>query len=422
MSKRIILTTYGSLGDLHPFIALAIELKKRGHQVAIATSEQYHSQVIAESIDFFYIRPNFALSKEMMEQALSSFEGGRYIHCEIVLPQLKNTYNDLMKAVEGADLLITHPLSVAGALVAEKTGISWVSTILSPILIVSAYESIFLSDSSNIFDRQIFNPLVNNIFTWLGKTLVYSWNAPVREFRAELGLAAAEDPLFEGKYSPELVLALFSSIFAQPQIDWHKQIEICGFTFYDSPSETAISGKLIEFLELGSPPIVFTLGSASVNIAGNFYSESVLAARKLGYRAILLTGDRQNVPQELLGSKDVIAFNYIPYSLIFSRSIAIVHQGGIGTTAQALRAGKPMLIVPYSHDQPNNAYRAERLGVARVVEREHYTAEHVAIELQKLLTNPDYARRASEISCKIQAENGVKKACDLIEARLGLSI
>lgn len=422
MGKLIILTTYGSLGDLHPFMALAIELKKRGHQVKIATSEQYRSQVIAEGIEFSLIRPNFSFSKEIMSQAMDNLSGGRYIHCEVVLPHLKDTFNDLMKALEGADLLITHPLSLAGGLVAEKTGITWISTVLSPILIVSAYDSIFLSNFSNQVDVQILNPLINSIFTWLGKIIVYFWNSPVREFRTELGLPAAEDPLFEGKYSPEIVLALFSAVFAQPKIDWHKQIEICGFTFYDSQNEANIPSEFLDFLESGDPPIVFTLGSAAINIAGDFYIESVIAARKLGYRAVLLTGNQQNVPQNLLDCKDVIALDYIPYSLIFPRSVAIVHQGGIGTTAQALKAGRPMLIVPYSHDQPNNAERAERLGVARVIERERYTAAQVVIELQELLTNQDYAIRAGEISRKIQAEDGVKKACDLIEAKLELSV
>ena len=152
--------------------------------------------------------------------------------------------------------------------------------------------------------------------------------------------------------------------------------------------------------------------------AGSFYLESALAAKRLGHRAVLLTGqDLGNVPQSLL-SENIVAFDYAPYSELFGRATAIVHQGGIGTTAQALRSGRPMLVMPYSYDQPDNAARAERLGVARTIARDSYTAEQAATELKHLLTDPSYAARAASVGKQIQAENGVQVACDLIEARL----
>ena len=145
-----------------------------------------------------------------------------------------------------------------------------------------------------------------------------------------------------------------------------------------------------------------------------------IAAKQLGHRAVLLLGEnKHNFPQNLL-SENIAAFDYAPYSLIFPRSTAIVHQGGIGTTAQALRAGCPMLIMPYSHDQPNNAARAERLGVARTIKRGEYTAESAVIELKQLLDNSKYTKRAAEVGRQIQAEDGVRTACDAIEAQLKL--
>lgn len=116
--------------------------------------------------------------------------------------------------------------------------------------------------------------------------------------------------------------------------------------------------------------------------------------------------------------KDIIATNYAPYSKIFPHACVIVHQGGIGTTAQALQAGCPTLIMPYTYDQPDNAARVKRLGTSRTIFRKQYSASRVAQELSKLLDNPNYAAKSAEIGRIIQAENGVGVACDAIEKQL----
>ena len=429
MSNRIVITTYGSLGDLHPYIAIALELKERGHQAVIATSELYRSRIEVEGIEFYPIRPDVSFlannnkkDKEIIKRAMDSIEGPKYVTCELVLPHLKDTYEDLLDAVHGADLLITHPCSFAAPLVVEKTGICWVSSGLSPISILSAYDSLVLSSQSNQICSEVLNPLINSVIIGLGKLVFYTWSEPIRQLRAELGLSQGLDPLFKSHHTPDLILALFSQVFAKPQPDWPKQTLITGFTFYDRQGEAELPPELSKFLDAGPPPIIFTLGSAAVHIADNFYIESALAAKQLGYRAVLLVGeDKRNLPRNLL-SENIAAFDYAPYSELFPKAVAIVHQGGIGTTAQALRAGHPMLIVPYSHDQPNNAARAERLGVARTIARGFYTAERAAAELKQLLNNPSYSKRAADIGRQIQAEDGVRATCDAIEARLNLPI
>lgn len=420
MNKRIVITTYGTLGDLLPYIAIAIELKQRGHEVVIATSELYRSKVEVEGIEFYALRPNFepGQNKEVFKRATDSRDGLKYLICELILPHIKDTYNDLMQAVNGADLLVTQHLSFAGPVVAEKAGIRWISSVLAPILISSAHDSLVLSDPDNQIQSQLLNPLINSAILNFSKLFLGSWSEPIRKLRTDLGLRQVEEPLFEGKHSPELVLALFSQIFAQPQPDWPKQTCVTGFPFYDRQDKAELSSELSRFLEAGSPPIVFTLGSAAVSNAGNFYVESAIAARQLGHRAVLLIGeDERNLPQSLL-SDNIVAFDYAPHSKLFPRSTAIVHQGGIGTTAQALKASRPMLIMPYSHDQPNNAARAERLGVARTIKRSEYTAEQAAAELNQLLSEPSYVRRSIEVGRQIQLENGVQVACDAIEAHL----
>ncbi len=183
---------------------------------------------------------------------------------------------------------------------------------------------------------------------------------------------------------------------------------------------------LTEFLENGEPPIVFTLGSAAVMDARDFFEESAKAAQILNRRAVLLYGvfneppkivksGKRKVESEERKQSEIIAFDYAPYSQIFPRAACVVHQGGVGTTAQVLRAGVPHLIMPYSHDQPDNAARCERIGVAQMISREKYTAETAAKELRELLSDLSYKANAVEASKIVEREHGTKIACDAIE-------
>src|SRR6201999_4117873 len=168
--------------------------------------------------------------------------------------------------------------------------------------------------------------------------------------------------------------------------------------------------ELERFLDQGPPPLVFTLGSAAVLDAGDFYQQSALAAASLGHRAVLLVGsDPRNIPPEV--PQNVCVAQYAPYSRLFPRASAIIHQGGVGTTAQALRAGKPMLVMPYSHDQPDNARRVRRLGVARVIRRRRYTAELAARKITLLLEKSSVQQRAAKIGERLRREDGLKAAC-----------
>lgn len=152
--------------------------------------------------------------------------------------------------------------------------------------------------------------------------------------------------------------------------------------------------------------------------AGSFFAESVAAAQKLGIRAILLVGNfnRDQLPSALPDS--IFVTNYLPYSEVMPQTAAIVHQGGIGTTAQGLRAGRPALVVPWAHDQPDNAERLRKMGVGRTVPRQRYRAKRVAKELDRLLNNKNYTSRAQQAAAQIASEDGVSCACDVIEAQL----
>jgi UDP:flavonoid glycosyltransferase YjiC (YdhE family) len=243
------------------------------------------------------------------------------------------------------------------------------------------------------------------------------WPEPVYALRRELGLPRGKDPIFDAKHSESLVLALYSSVMGKPQPDWPRSAKITGFAFYDGTGdEGRLPPELTAFLEAGPAPLVFTLGSAAVMHAGDFYEQSAEAAEILGQRAVLLIGaDDRNLPKRKLPDTICVA-RYAPYSKIFLRASVIIHQAGIGTTAQALRAGRPMLVMPYGHDQPDNARRVRRLGVAEVLGRKRYNAKPAAQLIWQLLSDNAYSSCASAVAAKIAAENGAVAACDALEA------
>jgi UDP:flavonoid glycosyltransferase YjiC (YdhE family) len=175
-----------------------------------------------------------------------------------------------------------------------------------------------------------------------------------------------------------------------------------------------------EFLDAGPPPIVFTLGSSAFWVARDFYRDSIEAARALGRRALLLIGHERNLPTTPLAD-GVAAFEYAPYSEVLPRACATVHQGGVGTTGQALRAGQPTLIVPHAHDQFDNAARVARLGCGRVLPRPRYNAKTAAHELQMLLDDQNYSDRAIEVGKVVSQEQGAGVAADEIEKVLKTS-
>lgn len=331
------------------------------------------------------------------------------------MSELRESYEDTLTAAEDADLLVSHPLALATGLVAERTGIPWASTVLQPGLFFSAYDPPAFGEAANLSRMSFLGPWFYRPVIRLLKRSYRSWVHPWYQLRAEIGLLpTAISPLFDG-HSLSLVLALFSSVLAARKPDWPANTVVTGFPFFDEDGEVALSPGLRRFLADGSPPLVFTLGSSAVMAAGAFYEHIAAAAALLGRRGVLLVGqDPRNRPAKL--PEGVIVVDYVPNAALLPRAAAAVHQGGIGTTAQAMRAGRPMLVVPFSHDQPDNARRVTRLGIAHTVKRDDYSPQRAAREHELLLGNPDYARRAAEIGRRIAAEDGVATACDALES------
>jgi rhamnosyltransferase subunit B len=410
MAKRILFTTFGSLGDLHPYIAIALELRRRGYEVAIATSLHLREHIENAGLRFLHVRPDLSeTDRAIVRRFLAPTHGPRHL-LKFLFSSVRESFEDLSQVVKQADLLVTHPATFAGPPVAKVTAIPWVSTVLSPLSFLSMSDPPVMPQMPSLDLRRMPRLLSRSIIA-LGKRSVYRWSKPLRRFYREIGLPLDFDPVFEGQHSPHRVLALFSSILARAQLDWPPNTTITGFAFYDgnAPSSPALEA----FISAGEAPIVFTLGSAAWLSAGDFYKSSAAAVEMLGKRAILLGGpDLQDSIS--LSSSNIFAAGYVPYSKILPLAKAVVHSGGIGTTGQALRAGHPMVVVPFSHDQPDNAARLRSLGLCETIQIRKYDAHEAARALTKILSDRRYADNAHRASCTLKSEDGVKNACEAI--------
>lgn len=417
--RRILITTWGSLGDLHPYVALALGLKSRGHEPILATGECYSRKIEALGIGFRPVRPDCAwLADPVFMRRLTHPRWGVIRAVQVPLGGLRESYEDTLAAAEGIDLLVGNMAAYVTGIVAEKRGIPWVSAMHLPTGFFSAYDPPLIPGFADFSMRlrglgpRFWGPFGRSV-NWTMRGLGRRWHL----LRNEVGLAPARgfNPLTES-YSPLLHLALFSRWLTDKQVDWPPQTVVTGFPWFDADGKTELPQKLARFLDDGDPPLVFTLGTAVAADAGPFFRHSIAAAKMLGRRAVLLGKSPGALPSDL--PKGIVAFDYAPFSRLFPRAAAIVHHGGIGTTGLALRSGRPSLIMPCAWDQPDNAERAARLGVARTIPRNRYEPRRVSAELRILLENPTYSQRAFEIAEKVRQEDGVKAACNAIECLL----
>ncbi len=417
---RIVLSNIGTFGDTNPLIAIALELKRRGHTPVMALPSVYRPKIEPLGLEFRALRPDIDPTNTILVEMIYDVKKGteRGLR-EFLFPVLHQTYADLLDAAtrpERADLMLLGELNYAGPVVAEKTGIPWASYVLAPFSFFSAYDPPVLPPYPQLAKAEKFLPGMGHAIKAVARLVTRDWPEPIYALRRELGLPPGPNPIFAAKHSPELVLALFSRALGVEQKDWPPHVLITGFCFYDADAGvSALPPSLVKFLAEGEPPVVFTLGSAAVLAAGKFYQVSAQAAMKLECRAVLLIGsDPRNRLQQKLPDSICVA-EYAPYSQLFPHAGMVVHQGGVGTTAQCLRAGKPMLIMPYSHDQPDNARRMRRMQVSATIERKAYTPDRVARAVQAILADTALAERAGSLGDRIRQEDGVGSACDALE-------
>ncbi len=416
MAMQFLVTAVGSSGDVHPFVGLGRALRARGHEVTILTPEPHRSVVEQSGLGFVPTHSAEEYHAATMNPDLWHPRRGFGTVLNMVIPGLEPTWRMLEARYQpGRTVLVGHPLAFAARAFEEKFAAPAATIHLAPSSLRSAYRVPALPPGVDVSGLPLW--VKRAFWTLVDHAAVDPLIAPaLNRWRASHGLPPVRRVFKEWLNSPRLVIGLFPDWFGGRQPDWPPQFHHASFPLWDDPHGSPADAELETFLDTGTPPVVATPGSANRH-ATAFFSSVTAALGRLGRRGVFLTGYPEQLPAELPAT--ILARRYAPFSAVLPRSAALVHHGGIGTAAQGFAAGVPQLIMPMGFDQPDNALRAARLGVARWLAPPKFTADRVTAALAQLLDDPAVARATADYRDRLLRISGIQMACDLLEREAG---
>ena len=414
---RFLIASVGSNGDMNPYVGVGAALRERGHEVALIAQPYFERMVREAGLEFVAAGERFDLSLIAENPGMMAARTGSVrILRGFVIPAAADMYRVANECIANArpDAIFCHHLAFGPIWAAKGAGVPFAVGSLTPLMFLSAHDRCVYDASGRETRPGFINTLRRRMILFISGLL---YDAPLNRMRRELGLPKLRDQLTRDVWGAPLTLGLWSEQFRAPMVDDPPRAKICGFVWHDRHREQEHAPKEIErFLDDGEPPVIFTLGSTAVHVAGPFYEAAAGACAKLGRRGLLLTGKREYAPRKL--PPGVAAFTYAPFSAVLPRGCATVHHGGIGTTAQAMRAGRPTVIVPFAHDQFDNAARERRLGVSATVPRTQVSADSLAAALGRVLADPECLEKAAALGRALSSEDGAAVSAGSLE-RLG---
>jgi rhamnosyltransferase subunit B len=418
---KILIHTLGSSGDFNPFMALALELWQRGHEIQFALSPQFTEKARAMGFAAEVAGEDPEWDSDMMRRMLVMHRTDpiQTLFKEVLIPAIVPATHSLEPLAREADLFLSHTIQLAAPAVAQRTGTPWISA----------------SAATLIYETGAYPPpsvAWKGCPAWLTRL---GWQIGYHLFRELDTLAAAEyqklgvgprpNVISSGAYSRLLTLGLWSPSFFPRPADWPSWFQVGGYARWDGPPLASGSSPVPNFTPPllgagGHPTILFTLGSSVVNHPGEFWRTALAALAQTSWNAVLLGAPADfPVPPALRERVQVIP--YAPYADLFPLADAIVHQGGVGTTQAACYYGIPSIIVPRGFDQFENAAHIQREGWGLRLMPESFTAHGLRLRLERLLRSPEIKHRVQALGAQMQAEPGVVHSADLVEAVLASS-
>ena len=412
MSKQtkptILLCTIGSAGDVNPFIGIGQNLTKRGFRVVLITSQYFETPALRAGLEFFGLGSVEDYQSIIQDPDLWSPDKGFKVFADrVVFPIMEPAYEIIAGFDPSETVLVAQGQFFAAHIAHEKLGFPFITIHLQPAAFRSVHEFPLLPVSLPPF-------VVRGLFSLIDALVLDKVFAPqINRFRQNLNLPAIHNIFGGWMHSPQKNIGLFPEWFAQLQPDWPPQTQLTSFVYYDKQNGNEdISNELDAFLSAGSSPIIFTAGTAMKH-ADQFFRDCIEACQLLGQRGILLTQHPEQLPDELPPGIQQLA--YLPFSKILPRALALVHHGGIGTTAQAIAAGIPQVIRPMAHDQPDTAARVEKLGIGRSLSPKNFNAKSLAEHLENLIASQTVLDRCKIYAERIDPDQSLNDTCMIIE-------
>ncbi len=415
---RIAILALGSRGDVQPFIALGKGLKDAGHSVRLVTHPNFEALVNSHRLEFWPVKGNVQEVVESQEMR-ALLEKGNFL--AITLRTAKEAQRATIQwaqaglaACQGMDLLLAGIGGLyIGLSLAEKTRVPFLQAYLVPFTPTKAFPGPLLPPSLPKLGG-FFNRLSHHLtrqMMWQGFRTADSLAR-----KQVLGLPAAP---FWGPYHSERTRGLpvlygFSPAVIPAPTDWGDEIHVTGFWFLDSAKDWTPPADLIDFLAAGPPPVYIGFGSMSTLKPEQTAELVIQAMERTNQRALLFSGWGGLQKTDLPASIRLI--NSVPHAWLFPRLAAVVHHGGVGTTAAGLRAGVPSIVIPFFGDQPFWGQRIADLGVGPApIPRKELTVERLAQAVQTAITDAAMRQRAADLGSRIQAEDGVARAVAVID-------
>jgi rhamnosyltransferase subunit B len=406
---HVILATMGTDGDVFPHIGLGIALRARGHRVTLAAPEPYQARALAMGLEFCPLVSTQETERMLADPDLwHPLRSGRMMARwgSPMIPRQYEMLTDLAR--DPRSVIVTNPGVLAARLVQEKHGIPTATLLLQPGLLPSSSAPPEMTGGLTI---PTWFPQVLRDLYWLSVDAAgYMLAArPLNSVRATLGLKKVRR-LFRWWLSPDLVIGLFPGWYAAPQPDWPPQLRLAGFGRYDGARDE-LSDDVHAFCQAGTRPVAFTLGTG-MSHAADFFRSAVSVCEALRTRGILLSKYLNLIPPNLPPS--IRYFRFAPFRQLLPLCGALVHHGGVGTTAAALEAGCPQLVLPLAWDQPDNAVRVRRLGVGTSLGFRQRSRGHIARALTWLM-KPEVRVRCQTVAVKCLEQNGLETAAEWVE-------
>jgi rhamnosyltransferase subunit B len=417
MGKKlnVIVVALGSAGDVHPMVGLGLGLQRRGHRVLFVGPMVFRSLAERVGLEFAGLGTEEEFFEAIRNPDLwHPFRAFPLVARMLILPSIQPVYEQIAARRERdpQGTVVVAPATAFGARIAqEKLGVPLVTIHLQPSMLRSDIDPpcFTFPDILGMLPRG----LRGSYWRVVDALGIDPLLAPeVNAFRGELGLAPARRLFDRWMHSPQRVIGLFPEWFAPPAADWPPHVQLAGFPLWDESEVHEPSAELAKFLNEGAPPVVFTAGSAMAQ-GKEFFGVSAEVCREAGWRGLLLTQYAEQLPSPL--PEGVRHFHYVPFSAVLPRAAAFVHHGGIGTTAQALAAGVPQLVMPLAHDQPDNATRVKRLGCGDYVRPKKYSVARVRERLQWLMNSAVVKENCEQRAQDLRKRTALERACQWVE-------
>jgi rhamnosyltransferase subunit B len=418
-SSHYLVISAGSTGDIHPFMSLAQALQVLGRTVTFIAPSYHAALVQGAGLPFIglgsdeeYLRilanPDIWDPKKCFAAILGNYSDG--------LKQMDVAIRSL--ASTAAKVIIAHPLVVPAAAIAREQGHieSIVAVYLAPSNLKTCHDPLRIGPLSvpswlPMSWRRAYWSFVEK--GWIDPVAVRQINA----VRKPQGLPLVSSLLSHIAETPDLSITLFPSWFAPSMPDWPSPLMTGDFPIFEASTQTELSTELSAFLAKGEKPLVFTAGTANFH-ADKFFATAQAACNRLGRRAIFLSKDRTQIAAQLPDS--ILWQAYVPLATLLPRAAAIIHHGGIGTMAEALRAGVPQLITPFAWDQFDNAARLEALGAGKAIAARQLTSRKLARSLGRFILVDAIKAHCTQLAERFNPPYQPMVLCQAIERHLSL--